>query len=116
MYMSTAQPTSDDQLLVMPVYTLVLRLVVALVALTAPPWCQSCSTDVPHLDPGAGPAYTSISQCFATFPSAHHSTTCTQRHPQPQPAHEHLLFAYQSSIQHKLGQSEHVQGVVGLMG
>ena len=96
----------------MPVYTLVLRLVVALVALTAPPWCQSLSADVLHLDPGAGRAWTSISQCFAPILRAHH----TARHPQPQPAHKHLWLADQSSIQPKPGQSQLVQGVRGLMG
>ena len=37
------------------------------------------------------------------------------RHAQPQPAHKQLWFADQSSIQHKPGQSQHVQGVRRLM-
>ena len=69
--MSTAQPTSDDQLLVMPVYTLVLRLVVALVALTAPPWYQSFRNEAHEVTFSVGSVQTSTCQCYAPILNAH---------------------------------------------
>ena len=96
----------------MPVYTLVLRLVVAVVALTALPWCQSLGTGALHLDPGAALHTKAFLNALQHFQALINNA----RHAQPQPAHKHLSFRNQSSIQHKPGQSEHVQGVVGLMG
>ena len=69
--MSRAQPTSDDQLLVMAVYTLVLQLVVALVALTAPPWCQSFRNEAHEVTFSAGSVQTSICRCYAPILNAH---------------------------------------------
>ena len=59
--MSRAHPTSDDELSMMPVYTLVLRLVVALLALTAPPWRQSLRNEAHEVHSSAGSVQTSIS-------------------------------------------------------
>ena len=69
--MSTAQPTSDDELSMMLVYTLVVRLVVALVALTAPPWCQGFRNDAHEVTFSAGSVQTSICQCYAPILNAH---------------------------------------------
>ena len=55
----------------MPVYTLVLRLVVALVALTAPPWCQSFRNEAHEVTLSAGSVQTSICQCYAPILRAH---------------------------------------------
>ena len=69
--MSRAHPTSDDELSMMLVYTLVLRLVVALVALTAPPWCQSFRNEAHEVTCSAGSVQTSICQCYAPILRAH---------------------------------------------
>ena len=65
--MSRAHPTSVDELSMMLVYTLVLRLVAALVALTAPPWCQSFRNEAPEVHASAGSVQTSICQCYSAM-------------------------------------------------